>query len=943
MPSFLNKYRHRHRRQPTDPPSPLPPSTPATPEPTTLSPTPSNPSRASILTPSTPSTANPATLSPSNTLDLQYDNKAPHTHLTLPLRTPSPLPTLTPSPTPPGPQTPLNTPGLTLIHTPPSTSADIIFIHGLGGSSHGTWSWERKTENFWPRWLKADQKLGGCRVFTFGYNAGLVGAGAGGDGMAVLDFAMGLLGWVRGWEGEGGRVGEYPIVFVVHSMGGLVAKKAYIIGKADEHYRHIMAQARGMLFLGTPQRGSDLAGTLGGILSTLFVNKGQYIKELDSMALSLRDINQQFPSVCGGLQLASLYETKETPLATPLMKKMIVDNNSAVLGYPGEFRAPLDADHHGMSKFKGAEDPNYIQVRNVLCMLVEAAMAPPKECFPVVNPTAAETPTTPAPTRKQLSQVLGVHSHPKTDLDILQDRIMDGSCRWILDRDTFQQWRDGIADSGCALLWLKGLPGAGKSILSSFVIRTLHKDHPGVPCCYYFFNSRDQTKRSVKNMLTSIALQLGMQSRPFGELLLKWGEEGNGPVDQLQAVNVWASIFQDLAFCEGEETPMFWVIDGLDEADDPKTLVQLFKKLEATHRLRIWIASRHIKEMTAVRAFGAKVSLDEITLDDTSHDIRAYADRSVSSILPDGALDVKDDICKTILHKAQGSFLWVSLAIDQLENKWHTPEAIREALEDLPEGMEGFYDRMMTTIGSQTATRALACRILTWAICSFRPLNLAELEIALAHEFPRLVNLEGTIAQACASFVVVRNAHIALLHDTARAFLLDRDGAPPLSIDLRQGEAYLAEMCLRYLISRGNELLRILSSANAADQSGRGGVPPVFDEHPFLEYAVIWWAYHLGRALPTEDLAALAQEFLQIQTHFLPLSAVSSIVGMNSSDIRDMDAGQWAYWATALPVTAVVVVLGLVFTGEMRRLWEWIGTRGGGGEIRVRTRKKKRY
>ncbi len=48
---------------------------------------------------------------------------------------------------------------------------------------------------------------------------------------------------------------------------------------------------------------------------------------------------------------------------------------------------------------------------------------------------------------------------------------------------------------------------------------------------------------------------------------------------------------------------------------------------------------------------------------------------------------------------------------------------------------------------------------------------------------------------------------------------------------------------------------------------------------------------------------------------------------MNSADIRDTDLGQWAYWATALPVTAVVMLLGLVFTGEMRRLRGWTAER----------------
>lgn len=61
---------------------------------------------------------------------------------------------------------------------------------------------------------------------------------------------------------------------------------------------------------------------------------------------------------------------------------------------------------------------------------------------------------------------------------------------------------------------------------------------------------------------------------------------------------------------------------------------------------------------------------------------------------------------------------------------------------------------------------------------------------------------------------------------------------------------------------------------------------------------------------------------------FLPLSAVSSIFGMNTVDIRDMDLGQWAYWATAVPLTVLVMVLGLVFTGEMGNFVGWLVWRG---------------
>ncbi|KAI1661526.1 hypothetical protein F4813DRAFT_386056 [Daldinia decipiens] len=57
---------------------------------------------------------------------------------------------------------------------------------------------------------------------------------------------------------------------------------------------------------------------------------------------------------------------------------------------------------------------------------------------------------------------------------------------------------------------------------------------------------------------------------------------------------------------------------------------------------------------------------------------------------------------------------------------------------------------------------------------------------------------------------------------------------------------------------------------------------------------------------------------------FLPLSAVASIFGMNTRDVRDMDLDQWAYWATSVPVTVVVIFLGLLWTGELGNLVYWI-------------------
>jgi hypothetical protein len=64
--------------------------------------------------------------------------------------------------------------------------------------------------------------------------------------------------------------------------------------------------------------------------------------------------------------------------------------------------------------------------------------------------------------------------------------------------------------------------------------------------------------------------------------------------------------------------------------------------------------------------------------------------------------------------------------------------------------------------------------------------------------------------------------------------------------------------------------------------------------------------------------------FTLVNIIFLPLSAVSSIFGMNTADIRDTELGQWAYWAAALPLTLTVIVVGLWWMGEFGNFVDWL-------------------
>lgn len=64
--------------------------------------------------------------------------------------------------------------------------------------------------------------------------------------------------------------------------------------------------------------------------------------------------------------------------------------------------------------------------------------------------------------------------------------------------------------------------------------------------------------------------------------------------------------------------------------------------------------------------------------------------------------------------------------------------------------------------------------------------------------------------------------------------------------------------------------------------------------------------------------------FTLVTIIFLPLSAISSIFGMNTNDIRNMDFDQWLYWVVALPVTVIIIIAGLWWMDELSNATDWL-------------------
>jgi hypothetical protein len=138
---------------------------------------------------------------------------------------------------------------------------DIVLVHGLTGDALATWGGEVDSEGrvseCWP--AKLCRELGkGARVWAAGYSAPLFESQLGISGEAFREEGCQALDTLV----EAGMATRRRIIFVAHSLGGLLVKSLLVSALAADEFssrRSVVANTSAVLFVGTPHRGSDHA------------------------------------------------------------------------------------------------------------------------------------------------------------------------------------------------------------------------------------------------------------------------------------------------------------------------------------------------------------------------------------------------------------------------------------------------------------------------------------------------------------------------------------------------------------------------------------------------------------------------------------------------------------------------------------------------------------
>lgn len=678
--------------------------------------------------------------------------------------------------------------GLHLLHLAAEPLVDFIFVHGLRGGSIKTWRKGNDAKLFWPQnWLPVELAFKNVNIHTFGYNADW---GDTKDSFLNLhDFGRALLQEMK-ISPHIRNGGGSPIVLIGHSMGGLVIKKAYILAHQDVSNQDFVQRMRCVFFLATPHRGSDSAQLLNNILrASGAFSARQYVTDLEKNSLSTQTINDEFRLFADDLLLYSFYETTKTNLG--VSSAMIVERDSAILGYKNESVQYLNASHRDVCKFDDPSDPNYITVKNALATAVEELL---RGNFATKSEKSRAE-------MKVISAYVDIYENP----DDLLDVGIKGTCEWIDNKQDFEEWRDSFedplgdnVDHSLRCYWVRAKPATGKSCLTGHVIT--HLQELGLDCAYYFFHYGNKMSQKLSGLLRSLAFQMASSNAIVRKKILELVEDGV-KFDKDDEGAIWRKVFVNGILTAKIHRTQYWAIDALDECINYSVLFPFLSKIESGFPLRVFITSRiHPDIEKGFNRISRDVIAVGISLQDTHQDIELFLQSRIDDLPVDDTAE-QQELAKKILSKSGGCFLWVRLVLQELEHIYEQTH-VETVLDEMPAEMSEFYDRTVELMSKTIREKDIAKAILRWSVVSTRPLKVFELQKALNFDIGANVrSIEKSIEGLCGQLVVVdKNGAVQMVHQTARDFLLGNEESE-FGVDIGRGHEKVAIACLEYLCS----------------------------------------------------------------------------------------------------------------------------------------------
>jgi len=536
----------------------------------------------------------------------------------------------------------------------PDRKLDVVFVHGLGDNDVDAWRQKNAPSTFWPSWLA--EEFADIQVWTLRYPAAKFWFD--GAAMALPDRATSILNYLSSCE-----LGQRDLLFITHSLGGLVVKKLLQVSKTHKvaRFERVAAATRGVVFLATPHAGADLASvvTFFGLASKATAG----LKANDSW---LRDLNDWYRDNARtyGWETRAFCET--LPMGVVPFRKLVVTCDGADPHVEGIRVVPVDdADHVGLSKPTTKNAPVYKTVKALIADVL-AAYQPGARDIIVQFGLQTTLPNFRGLVRRFLQAYLGTPDSPipfggrSVQLDELN--------RWLRD------------PSASANLLITAPAGRGKTAL---LVRWLSEMELAYPVVFVPISIRYETNRA-EVFYSAVAVGLA------GILEQTLRTPAADP----------ASFYRDKVV---EYLDLFWekhqpcllVIDGLDEAAGWQVDTSVLPR-DPAPGLRIVASARLVAgdydPSGWLRRLGWSARRTQ-TLEVPVLDRAGVADVIERMGFPLRSLAVPSEVIAELARLTEGEPILLQLYVERLLEQDHQVDHLRPAdLHTLKPGFEGFFE-----------------------------------------------------------------------------------------------------------------------------------------------------------------------------------------------------------------------------------------------------------
>jgi hypothetical protein len=438
---------------------------------------------------------------------------------------------------------------------------------------------------------------------------------------------------------------------------------------------------------------------------------------------------------------------------------------------------------------------------------------------------------------------------------------------WVSIQPELDTW---LTSDTSSLLWISGSPGQGKSVLCKHLLGLLEtkvKDRVWMtakPSVIYFFCSGqlDAQFKNAATILKTLIVQL-LSSPHMFEHLPEQHKNGAEKFQTAPRESLWG-IFSDMIY-DNHSQYTYCLIDAVDEFGEMETqgllerIQDLFagKKTSDKGKFKFLLTSR--PEAYISRCLTKAVTMH---LQARRENIQQLVDAKVEALSSvfEGS---KSEIKKQLGAQAGSTFLWVDIIVKRI-NRLTLPNwrKIKREIDDTPIELQELYKKLTHKICEDEDN----ARLLIWVLYARRPLNLRELEIALAvRPEERSDSIEGLqeiktvlteelVKDSAGLLLEIKYGAVYLIHQSAKDFLFSNfssifmeHGTGNRFLHNIDAETFLASSCVRYLSFRDFESQDLFKAVSFSGRRKfrRRETPKYFDQYPFLKYASKYWYQHI--------------------------------------------------------------------------------------------------